>query len=118
MTIPFRWHCQQICQQPSSERVKKGLAELEGISLVSDDKIPDSIDDLRLFDWLSSSAGEDLTTQAQRPGARDATMATTTLPPGSLQRMVRPLCAHPTKNMVQKISIGPPPIAMRSTRVG
>ena len=35
-----------------------------------------------------------LTTQAQRPGARDATMATTTLPPGSLQRMVRPLCAQ------------------------
>src|SRR4026207_2115963 len=29
-----------------------------------------------------------LTTQAQRPGARDATIATTTLPPGSLQRMV------------------------------
>src|SRR5213596_929917 len=33
-----------------------------------------------------------LTTQAQRPGARDATIATATLPPGSLQRMVRPLC--------------------------
>jgi hypothetical protein len=31
-----------------------------------------------------------LTTQAQRPGARDATTATATLPPGSLQRMVRP----------------------------
>jgi hypothetical protein len=30
-----------------------------------------------------------LTTQAQRPGARDATIATATLPPGSLQRMVR-----------------------------
>ena len=35
-----------------------------------------------------------LTTQAQRPGARDATMATATLPPGSLQRMVRPRFAH------------------------
>ena len=35
-----------------------------------------------------------LTTQAQRPGARDATMATATLPPGSLQRMVRRLCSH------------------------
>src|SRR5262245_53633676 len=33
-----------------------------------------------------------LTTQAQRPGARDATIATTTPPPGSLQRMVRPRC--------------------------
>src|SRR4051794_32663651 len=33
-----------------------------------------------------------LTTQAQRPGARDATMATATLPPGSLQRMVRSRC--------------------------
>jgi len=31
----------------------------------------------------------DLTTQAQRPGARDATLATATFPPGSLQRMVR-----------------------------
>ncbi len=31
----------------------------------------------------------DLTTQAQRPGARDARIATTTLMPGSLQRMVR-----------------------------
>jgi hypothetical protein len=31
-----------------------------------------------------------LTTQAQRPGAREATMATATRPPGSLQRMVRP----------------------------
>ena len=30
-----------------------------------------------------------LTTQAQRPGARDATIATTTPPTGSLQRMVR-----------------------------
>jgi hypothetical protein len=35
------------------------------------------------------SARKRLTTQAQRPGARDATMATATLPPGSLQRMVR-----------------------------
>jgi len=33
----------------------------------------------------------DLTTQAQRPGAQEATIATSTLPPGSLQRMVRPL---------------------------
>src|SRR4051794_32298662 len=30
-----------------------------------------------------------LTTQAQRPGAREATIATATPPPGSLQRMVR-----------------------------
>ena len=30
-----------------------------------------------------------LTTEAQRPGPRDATIATTTLTPGSLQRMVR-----------------------------
>src|SRR5262245_61634603 len=30
-----------------------------------------------------------LTTQAQRPGARDTTIATATLSPGSLQRMVR-----------------------------
>jgi hypothetical protein len=35
-----------------------------------------------------------LTTQAQRPGARDATIATATLPPGSLQRMVRPRRHH------------------------
>ena len=50
--------------------------------------MPDSIGDLRLFHWLSKLAGEDLTTQAQRPGAREATIATATLPPGSLQRMV------------------------------
>src|ERR1043166_55508 len=31
-----------------------------------------------------------LTTQAQRPGAREATIVTATLPPGSLQRLVRP----------------------------
>ena len=31
-----------------------------------------------------------LTTQAQRPGARDASIATATLPPGSLQRLVGP----------------------------
>jgi hypothetical protein len=34
-------------------------------------------------------AGICLTTQAQRPGARDAPIATTTLSPGSLERMVR-----------------------------
>src|SRR5258706_1987513 len=34
--------------------------------------------------------GEPLGSGTQRPGARDATMATATLPPGSLQRMVRP----------------------------
>ena len=89
MTIPFRWHCQQICQQPSSERVKKGLAELEGISLVSEEEIPDSIDDLRLFDWLSNSAGEDLTTQAQRPGPRGRAIANRDAKPGSLQRLFR-----------------------------
>jgi hypothetical protein len=33
-----------------------------------------------------------LTTQAQRPGLRDAWIATTALTPGSLQRMVRPRC--------------------------
>src|SRR5262245_20825151 len=33
--------------------------------------------------------GSGLTTQAQRPGAREATIATATPPPGSLQRMVR-----------------------------
>ena len=30
--------------------------------------------------------------ELKRPGARDATTATATLPPGSLQRMVRPRC--------------------------
>ena len=34
------------------------------------------------------------TPQAQRPGARDATIATATLPPGSLQRMVRRRMIH------------------------
>jgi len=32
-----------------------------------------------------------LTTQAQRPGPRDTGIATATLSPGSLQRMVRPV---------------------------
>src|SRR5688572_33010033 len=32
--------------------------------------------------------------QAQRPGARDATIATATLPPGSLQRRVRHCLYH------------------------
>ena len=35
-----------------------------------------------------------LTTQAQRPGPWDATHATATLSPGSLQRMVRPHVKH------------------------
>jgi hypothetical protein len=38
---------------------------------------------------LADGVHNSLTTQAQRPGAREATIATTTLPPGSLQRMVR-----------------------------
>ena len=85
-----RWHCQQICQQKLGERVKTGMTELWMISLVSSENIPENIEDLRLLGWLIKPAGEDLTTQAQRPGARDATIATATLPPGSLQRMVRP----------------------------
>jgi hypothetical protein len=40
----------------------------------------------------SLMACEAALTQAQRPGARDATIATATLSPGSLQRMVRPRC--------------------------
>jgi hypothetical protein len=38
---------------------------------------------------MANGVGSGLTTQAQRPGAREATMATATPPPGSLQRMVR-----------------------------
>src|SRR5436305_1429523 len=38
---------------------------------------------------ISHAWSSGLTTQAQRPGARDAMIATTTRPPGSLQRMVR-----------------------------
>src|SRR5262245_140572 len=41
---------------------------------------------------MARSSG--LTTQAQRPGARNATIATATLPPGSLERMVRPNKNH------------------------
>jgi len=43
----------------------------------------------RLIKWPRIFAHH-LTPQAQRPGARDAAIATTTPPPGSLQRMVRP----------------------------
>jgi len=70
-----RRRCQQICQQPSSERVRKVYAELGQFNLANRDQMPDSIDDLRLIDWLSKPAGKDLTTQAQRPGPRDALIA-------------------------------------------
>jgi hypothetical protein len=83
-----RWHCQQICQQKLGERVKTGLAELEVISLFSGAVTYENTKYLRLLCWLLKPAGEDLTTQAQRPGAREAMIATTTPPPGSLQRMV------------------------------
>ena len=46
------------------------------------------------FGALVHSVRVGLTTQAQRPGARDATIATATPPPGSLQRMVRPRAHH------------------------
>ena len=46
------------------------------------------------------SEGYRLTTQAQRPGAPDATIATTTLPPGSLQRMVRTM-SHVTADKMK-----------------
>src|SRR5205823_590200 len=50
--------------------------------------------------------GSGLTTQAQRPGARDATIATATLMPGSLQRMVERLGDHKCKRvrMVPKMT--------------
>jgi len=85
-----RWHCQQICQQKRGERVKTGFAELEMIGLVSDEETLENIEDLRLIGWLLKPAGEDRTTQAQRPGPRDAWIATATRWPGSLQRMVEP----------------------------
>jgi len=44
--------------------------------------------------WITRCVLMRLTTQAQRPGPRDATIATATLPPGSLQRMVRPRYSH------------------------
>jgi hypothetical protein len=99
MTNLLRWQCQQLCQQPSRERVRKGSAELKRIGLASNENTPDFIDDLRPIDGLLIPARKDRTTQAQRPGPRDATMATggrAQAPRwmGSLQRMVRPLCAH------------------------
>jgi hypothetical protein len=45
-------------------------------------------------DHAASWRGLGLTTQAQRPGPREAWIATGARWPGSLQRMVRPLCAH------------------------
>ena len=44
---------------------------------------------IKIFDLLDMIPLRS-TTQAQRPGARDATIATATLSPGSLQRMVEP----------------------------
>jgi hypothetical protein len=43
---------------------------------------------------LILGARKRLTPQAQRPSPRDATIATATLSPRSLERMVRPLSAH------------------------
>jgi hypothetical protein len=45
MTIPYSWHCQQICQQPSSNRVEIGIAELERNSLATYNQTPDSIEE-------------------------------------------------------------------------
>jgi hypothetical protein len=59
------------------------------ISLVNSENTPENIKDLRLIGWLLKPAGEDLTTQAQRPGQRGRTIATGIRWPGSLQRMVR-----------------------------
>src|SRR5207248_877494 len=50
--------------------------------------------------WSHVEFSISLTTQAQRPGARDAVIATTTLPPGSLQRMVRPRLSHPNGDLL------------------
>src|SRR5687768_14798516 len=45
MTLLPCWHCQQICQQPGSERVKNGLAKLEGNSLATYHQTPDFIEE-------------------------------------------------------------------------
>src|SRR5436190_5053784 len=54
-----------------------------------------------------------LTTQAQRPGARDAWIANPDAPPGSLQRMVRPRRSHTQKSLCQNPlcsdQVKPPP---------
>jgi hypothetical protein len=54
-----------------------------------------------------------LTTKAQRPGAREATIATATLPPGSLQRMVR---HNLLTRQSQKLLIRAPKINVRADR--
>src|SRR6266496_4602899 len=58
-----------------------------------------------------------LTIQAQRPGARDAMIATMTLPPGSLQRMVRPRLSHPNGDLLgsYRIATAPEPNSSRLT---
>ena len=53
-------------------------------------KTPTAESVILVFDVALMRVCSRLTPQAQRPGARDATIATATLPPGSLQRMVRP----------------------------
>jgi hypothetical protein len=54
---------------------------------------------LKYIEKVGLSVHVELTPQAQRPGARDATIATTTLTPGSLQRMVRPRRLNSTKSL-------------------
>ena len=44
-----------------------------------------------------------LTTHAQRPGPRDARIATATRGPGSLQRMVRPRCVEAGCHKVENL---------------
>src|SRR4029453_9365830 len=48
-----------------------------------------------------------LTTQAQRPGARDAGIATTTRPPGSLQRIVAALSCGKLLRVWNETLLGP-----------
>jgi hypothetical protein len=60
-----------------------------------------------------------LTAQAQRPGAQDATIPNRDAMPGSLQRMVRALCAHrrkPPKMIHKKTSVGNSKASPEATR--
>jgi hypothetical protein len=116
--------------QTNADAVKGILVTLLGIKVAAAGNVvsspPNQIDDAAMLPKESQAAlniglersngclegfihgwcEQRLTTQAQRPGPRDAAIATVMRWPGSLQRMVRPLACHVVNsNIVQMRSI-------------
>src|SRR5438093_11116078 len=87
------WHSIQF--RVAAEPIENNLGRVASLAPpLFVDPAPKGLEVLRALRQLLKgnrhSAGHyRLTSQAQRPGAREATIATTTLTPGSLQRTVR-----------------------------